>query len=84
MSPVICHLSRVTFHFLNFNFFGKLADLIGGGSVINRAYLVYFSGYKNVFIHNFDVELIIKFVFEKIYIKCLTCTCNLNTLTMKF
>ena len=45
MPCVTCHLSRVTCHLshdFNFNFVYKLLKLVGGGSVIDRAYPVYF------------------------------------------
>ena len=51
MAHVICHMSHDTCHmslvtcpmsFLNLPFFDKVLELIGGGSVINGAYLVQF------------------------------------------
>ena len=40
MSRAMCHMSHITF-FLSF-FADKVVELVGGGSVINGAYLVYF------------------------------------------
>ena len=38
MSPIACHVSGVQFYF-----FDNVVELVGGGSVINGAYLIYFS-----------------------------------------
>ena len=45
VSHVTCHVSCVTCYMSYFFFFDKVFKLIGGGSVINRAYPVYFFQY---------------------------------------
>ena len=43
---VMCHVSHVTCNVSHVIFFYKVVKLIGGGSVIIGAYLVYFTDYE--------------------------------------